>query len=476
MPSRACPSRLRLVWIGLAVSLCTLGDAAWPGRAEGGVFPVPHAVAAGSQFPDDAELAGFGKTIVAAGEWAVVCAPDASLGSYERSGSAWIYRRSGSQWAVSQRLSNPDPANDAAFCSAAALYGNNLAIASGVGSSVRVPSVLIYELRGLSWILTTRLRADSQTGSDEFGQALAIHDASLAISDPGADVTPLDFYRQRGEVRLYGRFGSKWSLVQRLQAGSDNAYDGFGTVLSLADWRLFVGAPEGQVDGFRQAGVVYQFDRGERGHWLGRGTLTADSPTENGKFGQAIAQSLGTIVVGEPNARSTDASYHGRVHVFELGKSTVRSASVLVSETPLAGYFGQAVAIEANRLAAASYPPHDFIDFGVPLPRIEQIETFNRGSNWKRESLRPMDPFIDRSPQFALNGGELLYPLMASSAAFRCIAVDSVDGAEAESVQLLCPTVAPQGAPVGKQSPQVKEPRRPSSALDLPPNGNHGRH
>lgn len=131
------------------------------------------------------------------------------------------------------------------------------------------------------------------------------------------------------------------------------SYANFGANLASSDDWLAVGAPGADLDGARNAGAVYLFQKqGETWEQVAR--LAPDPPQEDGRFGSALAMDGDILVAGAPyeyNPGAGNAS--GAVYTFlKRGRSWEQSERLAVEGGRPFDLFGSSLALQEGDLAA----------------------------------------------------------------------------------------------------------------------------
>lgn len=141
--------------------------------------------------------------------------------------------------------------------------------------------------------------------------------------------------------------------------------DWFGWSLARADGRLAVGAPLTPSGESPEAGAVYVFEGPE--DRVGR-RVRAPQPRRGGRFGEAVALSGDTLVVGEPGA--------ARVWLLARGRrGGWRGVGVLSPSGPVWNtWFGSALATDGPWLAVAARAQAD----ATGLPSTGSVTMYRR--------------------------------------------------------------------------------------------------
>jgi FG-GAP repeat len=137
-----------------------------------------------------------------------------------------------------------------------------------------------------------------------------------------------------------------------LSSASPQTNGGFGTSAAVANGKAAVGAPSETDAGFADAGNVYVYNSAT-GHHVA--TIASQHPKLNGFFGNSVAMSGTTLVVGAPNETAGAVLNAGNAYVYTISGSTVTYDCTLVDPTPVAGTstsiggaFGWSVAISGS--------------------------------------------------------------------------------------------------------------------------------
>jgi hypothetical protein len=155
--------------------------------------------------------------------------------------------------------------------------------------------------------------------------------------------------------------------VARLAPANGADWDRFGVSVSICGDQVVVGAPWHDGEGLEDAGAAYLFarDAGGPGQWGQVAELTAGTRAAHDNFGDAVAISGDTILVGAL-ADDEAASNAGAGYVFQLdaGGSGLwsRVARLTASDAAVADGFGSAVALDGDT-AILGAPQDD--DLGV---------------------------------------------------------------------------------------------------------------
>jgi trimeric autotransporter adhesin len=228
-------------------------------------------------------------------------------------------------------------------------------------------------------------KASNTDPGDEFGAAIAIDGDTLVVGAPGEDSSSTgvnrdesnDNYADSGAVYVFRRRGTAWIQEAYLKASNTEPNDRFGASVAVSGDLVAVGAagedsPSTGVNGSESvnsasaAGAVYVFRRvGES--WVQDAYVKASNTEASDQFGEAIALSGDTLVVGaiaedsdatsiNGNQASNAASLSGAVYVFRRGVTTwAQEAYVKASNTDANDRFGWSVDLDGNTMVVGAF-------------------------------------------------------------------------------------------------------------------------
>jgi len=233
------------------------------------------------------------------------------------------------------------------------LHGN-LAVAGAPGTPSNAPasgSAVVFEVSNGMWSQLAPLVPESDTPSQRFGAAVAVHGNTVLVGDPE--------FEGRGAVFVFERAGNEsasWNEQARLLADDGAAFDQFGAAVALSGNVALVGAPLDDDNGER-SGSVYVFKRtGDL--WTQEAKLHAQTPSDEDRFGFAIALENDRALIGAPHA-TFPSNVPGFATVFDKQGGTWTPSATLQPATALAGDgFGGSVALSGGH-ALVGAPFHD---------------------------------------------------------------------------------------------------------------------
>ena len=132
---------------------------------------------------------------------------------------------------------------------------------------------------------------------DRFGTTSAIDRNTIVVGAPEEEPQGEHDGFDSGAVYVYERFAGSWTQVAKF-VGDETQSENFGRAVDVDGDRIVVGANV-RVDGVTGAGAAYVFRRTGTG-WIQEAMLREQTPETNDFFGDAVAVSGDTILIGIP--------------------------------------------------------------------------------------------------------------------------------------------------------------------------------
>lgn len=229
------------------------------------------------------------------------------------------------------------------------------------------------------FVQTAKLNGfDQNPALDKFGEAIAISGNMLAVGVRYDDQQASN----AGAVYLFQRNSQnpgQWRQVKKLFAPETARY--FGQAVAISGNTLVVGAP-GTEHG---AAYVFQRDAYDPDRWNPIATLVGSDGTKNKEFGSSVAISGDTLVVGDYKAvvsASWEYTEYGAAYIFQRhwgGVDNWGQVKKLVS-ADLAAWddFGRSVAISGDMVVVGT--PRDDHS-GISDPGSAYVFYRNRGGS-----------------------------------------------------------------------------------------------
>lgn len=192
-----------------------------------------------------------------------------------------------------------------------------------------------------AWTQTAELKGVDTVESDFFGSSVAISGATAIV---GANGHP-DGYGN-GRAYVFGQAVHGWRQTSELRGSDTVKGDWFGESVAVSNTTAVVGAP-GTA---KYAGSAYVFTKAAR-DWRQAAELGRSQATHGGEFGEAVAISGPTAVVGAPGK----ATFAGRAYVFsKTAAGWTQTAELSGSDAAAHDASGLSVAISGTTLVVGA--------------------------------------------------------------------------------------------------------------------------
>ena len=244
----------------------------------------------------------FGYAVAISGNYAIVGAPSAKVGSIIHQGAVFIYQYNGSTWLFKQTITNSGGAANDNFGTSVSISGDNAIVGSPydkINANLNQGSANIYKYNGSNWIQQQYLyETTGANASDNFGRSVSISGSYAAVGIPGPDAINS---QNNGSANIYKFNGTNWVFLQKVKDYYGEKGELFGFAVSISGNYLIVGSPFDNYDlNLKQGSAsIYKFDGSS---WLSMQKITAYTPVSNlGRFGFSVCISNDYAIVGATN-------------------------------------------------------------------------------------------------------------------------------------------------------------------------------
>jgi len=299
---------------------------------------------------DGANNDSFGNSAVISGDTAVVGSYDDDTVAGAGAGSVYVFVRSGSIWTQVQNLTASDGAAGDNFGYSVAMSGNTLVVGAERDDTARGSAYVFTRIAGV-WTEQQKLTASDRSGFDLFGHSVAISGETIIAGAFGSNVPGND---DAGAAYIYTRSAGIWTQQQKLAAADAGMQDNFGFSVGINADTVVVGAYQDDLTAGNDAGSAYVFTRTGT-VWTQQQKLTASDAAEGDFFGNSVAISGNTIVVGAFFDDTPRGDSSGSAYVY------VRSGTVWAEQQHLTASdgasiddFGYSVAISGNTIVVGA--------------------------------------------------------------------------------------------------------------------------
>jgi hypothetical protein len=274
-------------------------------------------------------------------------------------GSAYVYVRSGGTWTIQQKLPNPAANSSDQFGYSVSISGDTLVVGARLDDQTNsdAGNAWVYVRTGTTWDLQARLDSRTNQSGAQFGFDVAIDGDFIVVG------VPFDNFNTSsdGTVNIFRRSGTTWSRDNTQRGGSsDGRMDSavgesnqrFGQSVAISGTTIVVGAPF-QNFNTTDDGTVYVIVRNSgNNQWEYQaqrlGVNQGTSGQNSARLGWSVDVDGDTFIAGEYLFDSAQGD-QGRAYVFtRSGGSWTRRANL---ENPTPGssdWFGHAVAVDGN--------------------------------------------------------------------------------------------------------------------------------
>ena len=227
---------------------------------------------------------------------------------------------------------------------------------------VQPGSAYVFVRSGGVWTQQQKLEAPDAQAGDSFGKGVSISGETLVVGALGA-LASYVFVRSAGH----------WNLQQKLEASDPGLFDGFGYSVAISGETVVVGSPFDHGTAGASQGSAYVFVR-SGGVWTQQQKLEASDAAEGDRFGDSVAISGETLVVG-----AILSGDQGSAYVFvRTGGVWTQQQKLEASDGEEVDGFGGSVAINgetvvvgASLLGEAAYL---FVRSGGVWTQLQKLE------------------------------------------------------------------------------------------------------
>lgn len=214
-------------------------------------------------------------------------------------------------------------------------------------SDIRSDGIEFSEEINPPQLTTHRVHPDRSFRASRFGTSVSVSGDWAVAGDPNGN-SP---FGRTGSVSVFSRELGEWARVATLYPNDGEGGEGFGQSVAVDNETIVVGAPrdiENEED--VSTGSAYVFGL-ENGQWIQKGKLRPDNLEDRFEFGERVAISEDTIVIG-----ASGISIHpGTAYVYVRDANTWSIQSqLLASDGALNDRFGSGVAIDGDTILVGS--------------------------------------------------------------------------------------------------------------------------
>jgi len=264
---------------------------------------------------DGAAYDVFGVSVSISGDYVIVGARGHNTGGNHNQGASYIYQRSGTSWIQQAKLIASDGAAGDLFGWSVSIFGDYAIVGApehSIGGNTFQGAAYIFERSGMSWIQQAKLIASDGAALDKFGFSVSISGDYAIVGARGHNTGG---NTSRGAAYVYYRSGTIWALQDKLIASDGAAYDYFGHSVSISGDYAIVGAAEHYTGGNTQQGAAYIFLR-TGNTWAQQAKLIASDGARYDFFGRSVSISGDYAIVGAYGHKTGGNTNQGAVYFF----------------------------------------------------------------------------------------------------------------------------------------------------------------
>ncbi|MFT5292144.1 MAG: hypothetical protein ACI82F_004230 [Planctomycetota bacterium] len=255
------------------------------------------------------------------------------------------------------------------LCQTQKLTANNAVVGDFLGKSVDIDGttavagmyallnaansgrVYVYEDQGGTWIEVAQLTQSDATGApDEFGNSVGVSGDVIVV---GAEFNDNDLGNNAGAIYIFEEIGGVWAETAKLTASDGASNMHFGENVAVSGATVVVGQRENGSLG-NNAGAVFVFEK-VGGVWTETAKLLASDGDKNALLGDTVAIDGTTIVAGSYKADAGGVNGPGACYVFEnIGGLWVETQKLAASDLA-GGGFGRSVNIEGDTIVVGTW-------------------------------------------------------------------------------------------------------------------------
>ena len=334
----------------------------------------------------------FGYAVDVDGDFAIVTAP-----KNKGVGAAYIYKREGTEWEqkrnrIRLRMIPIDP-DGASFFGVSVDISGETAVIGAIGGVVGEDAVgaayVFTQNEPPFWNQHTKLVASDRDNGDQLGFAVAISGNEVIAGAPKHSAGGL----ASGAAYLYEqKEGGTWVESVKLSDGETATEDQFGISVSISG-NLAISGAQQDDDIAPNAGAAYIFER-SGSLWLQRAKLNANDAKAGDLFGNTVAISGETAVIGAPGVDDVGPEA-GAVYIFvRSGDEWVQQAKLVGDDTRMFDHFGTAVAVHQNTaLIGAHGKDEASVDAGAAYVFVRNGNAWIQQAKLTHQNPVPGDQF-----------------------------------------------------------------------------------
>jgi hypothetical protein len=235
--------------------------------------------------------------------------------NHNDTGAVYVFRNTNGDWVEEAKLVPSKGKSGDIFGWKVDISDNKIIVGAESSDTVGENSGIayIYEYIEDKWKETAILVPVEVEAGDKFGSSVAIQD-SIAIVGSEWDVK--DGNMREGSVYYYKKDESQWSKKMKLDSPFPNAYNYFGSSVSIGDSLVIIGA-SGAVNDFTSlaSGVAYIY-KIDSDQLVYQSKLFSQNGIDYDRYSDNVATDGISFIIGAVDVDSADISSTGEVYIY----------------------------------------------------------------------------------------------------------------------------------------------------------------
>lgn len=258
-------------------------------------------------------------------------------------------------WTQQAELTASDGETRDGFGFSVAISGSTVVVGAAghtVGSNLQQGAAYVFVESDGTWTQQAELTASDGAANDYFGNSVAMSGSTVVV---GVAEHRVGSNPAQGAAYVFTENGGTWSQQAELTASDGTAGDGFGQSVAVSGSTVVVGAPWRTVGSNLQQGAAYVFGE-SGGTWSQQAELRASDGAPYDLFGSSVAVSGGAAAVGAWDRTVDSQTAQGAAYVFaESGGTWSEQAELTASDGAADDLFGWSIAISGSTTVVGAY-------------------------------------------------------------------------------------------------------------------------
>ena len=259
-------------------------------------------------------------------------------------GTVHVFARNGSDWSLEDTLTAADAQIQSRFGFSVSLDGDRALVGNLIDASLGSPqlpgSAYVFERNGDSWSQQAALTASDGTLQNFFGLSVSLDGDRAVVGATAADSTI-------GAAYVFAFDGVDWAEELKLVASDGAVYDRFGENVLIRGDTIVVASRQSTFP-TEKLGVTYVY-RLDEGTWAEEAVLTASDGAPGNFFGRGLGLDNDRLLIGAPGDDEAGPDV-GAVYYLTRENATWDEVEKINGEFGSAGRFaGIAVSLHGDR-------------------------------------------------------------------------------------------------------------------------------